>query len=138
MEDALALSKPPTINSYMVSLNPCFNGRCTRTFANGSEIRTLVIVLILVLMEDALAPYKEVGEIIANYLVLILVLMEDALALFNAPPILKVCVLILVLMEDALALDVSESRCAHCLTVLILVLMEDALAQMQKSFTTKS
>ena len=32
MEDALVLFKSETVCWKMVSLNPCFNGRCTRTF----------------------------------------------------------------------------------------------------------
>ena len=35
------------------SLNPCFNGRCTRTFTN-CQMSVHFKVLILVLMEDAL------------------------------------------------------------------------------------
>ena len=37
------------------SLNPCFNGRCTRTGAISGQGEQLP-VLILVLMEDALVP----------------------------------------------------------------------------------
>ena len=55
MEDALALTDF-TLRRIESSLNPCFNGRCTRT--SGTSIVTCVFspVLILVLMEDALAP----------------------------------------------------------------------------------
>ena len=35
-------------------LNPCFNGRCTRTNATNSQEVKEQVVLILVLMEDAL------------------------------------------------------------------------------------
>ena len=45
---------------------------------NFSAVRKLFLVLILVLMEDALALYMKKNEFIK--LVLILVLMEDALA----------------------------------------------------------
>ena len=88
----------------MKSLNPCFNGRCTRTvFAPEHGFRGTA-VLILVLMEDALVHYslggqfarrytclnpcfngrctrtsEEVKEQVVDQLVLILVLMEDAL-----------------------------------------------------------
>ena len=41
------------------------------------------IVLILVLMEDALAHFDEMLTMLENYKVLILVLMEDALAQQN-------------------------------------------------------
>ena len=56
MEDALALTDF-TLRRIESSLNPCFNGRCTRT--SGTSIVTCVFspVLILVLMEDALAQY---------------------------------------------------------------------------------
>ena len=67
--------------------------------------RKILYVLILVLMEDALALRLEARK--NNRLkVLILVLMEDALAHIkrNYPEITKEYVLILVLMEDALAL----------------------------------
>ena len=37
------------------SLNPCFNGRCTRTYGFHTDVKELD-VLILVLMEDALVP----------------------------------------------------------------------------------
>ena len=36
-------------------LNPCFNGRCTRTVASAEVVASQYGVLILVLMEDALA-----------------------------------------------------------------------------------
>ena len=36
------------------SLNPCFNGRCTRTGVNVVSLESYDRVLILVLMEDAL------------------------------------------------------------------------------------
>ena len=35
-------------------LNPCFNGRCTRTERKDFLLKKAFIVLILVLMEDAL------------------------------------------------------------------------------------
>ena len=50
-------------NRTRVCLNPCFNGRCTRTMVllSGAKID---VVLILVLMEDALAQeiIEEVKE----------------------------------------------------------------------------
>ena len=55
MEDALALTeKFGYIVSEKFSLNPCCNGRCTRTLFIFSFAHTLD-VLILVVMEDALA-----------------------------------------------------------------------------------
>ncbi len=41
MEDALALNIKDTCRSLSAGLNPCFNGRCTRTankFWEGKEI----------------------------------------------------------------------------------------------------
>ena len=65
---------------FLGSLNPCFNGRCTRTVGVAAIMSFVLSVLILVLMEDALAlatlPFIAVGVAA----VLILVLMEDALA----------------------------------------------------------
>ena len=55
MEDALALTeKFGYIVSEKFSLNPCCNGRCTRTSGKVFKFRRSV-VLILVVMEDALA-----------------------------------------------------------------------------------
>ena len=63
----------------MFGLNPCFNGRCTRTTAKQTAERRFVFVLILVLMEDALVQttIKKMKKFVVT--VLILVLMEDAL-----------------------------------------------------------
>ena len=54
MEDALVPTS--TIAEYLsLSLNPCFNGRCTRTQSVCNEnLQKEKKVLILVLMEDAL------------------------------------------------------------------------------------
>ena len=54
MEDALAREVKDFSSSRLVSLNPCFNGRCTRTIYKICY-RLVKPVLILVLMEDALA-----------------------------------------------------------------------------------
>ena len=60
--------------------------------------------------------------------VLILVVMDDALAQFNIQfECVVITVLILVVMDDALALDKDDTKDKHCL-VLILVVMDDALA----------
>ena len=56
MEDALARTgKTPSQPMSMKSLNPCFNGRCTRTVQDLLKTCEKLGVLILVLMEDALA-----------------------------------------------------------------------------------
>ena len=56
MEDALAhYSLQSVCNENLQRLNPCFNGRCTRTYKKFNNPTGLPLVLILVLMEDALA-----------------------------------------------------------------------------------
>ena len=59
MEDALVHYIRLALTLDKPSLNPCFNGRCTRTafaFGLSAEIER---VLILVLMEDALVPTRQ-------------------------------------------------------------------------------
>ena len=56
MEDALAHIKQSEKTYQGTSLNPCCNGRCTRTGDEVDGQDYLVMVLILVVMEDALAP----------------------------------------------------------------------------------
>ena len=72
-----------------LGLNPCCNGRCTRTYDDAIVYGDAVLVLILVVMEDALAQGKKV-VITGIFKVLILVVMEDALApqvfKLNSPP----------------------------------------------------
>ena len=80
MEDALVLVDKKRLAELKISLNPCFNGRCTRTITATAANEVEMQVLILVLMEDALVPH------VTSYHceepeVLILVLMEDALVL---------------------------------------------------------
>ncbi|GEM_PF-1517131 len=79
MEDALVHSGcPEFLRLHLNSLNPCFNGRCTRTCNENLQQEKKEIVLILVLMEDALVLSGRHCK--KQYLaVLILVLMEDAL-----------------------------------------------------------
>ena len=64
-------------------LNPCFNGRCTRTHHLEDVEDFYKKVLILVLMEDALAQVQTLLPASSVLQVLILVLMEDALARSN-------------------------------------------------------
>ena len=54
MEDALAPANALQQGWRAARLNPCFNGRCTRTKKSIRPVLRL-LVLILVLMEDALA-----------------------------------------------------------------------------------
>ena len=54
MEDALVQVRHRGQRKDVLRLNPCFNGRCTRTFCPLHHCETLECVLILVLMEDAL------------------------------------------------------------------------------------
>ena len=56
MEDALVLFVVLLHKKMVLSLNPCFNGRCTSTLTSLSQAPEFAIVLILVLMEDALVP----------------------------------------------------------------------------------
>jgi len=76
-------------NTYMYeSLNPCFNGRCTRTGERRRISGIFPDVLILVLMEDALVQKKS-GRRSKSRKVLILVLMEDALVQLRKTKIRK-------------------------------------------------
>ena len=82
MEDALVLGSWLLEGEVWFGLNPCFNGRCTRTRKEVHNEKSHV-VLILVLMEDALvlkSVFSKNGEIRT---VLILVLMEDALVRYT-------------------------------------------------------
>ena len=55
MEDALAHYPGQTFHTTGLGLNPCCNGRCTRTYGNARVCDDAWVVLILVVMEDALA-----------------------------------------------------------------------------------
>ena len=55
MEDALAHYQTFKSRRLAVGLNPCCNGRCTRTEDPKSRKGQRFRVLILVVMEDALA-----------------------------------------------------------------------------------
>ena len=57
MEDALARLPPLSGKKNRTRLNPCCNGRCTRTTAQKA-VGITICVLILVVMEDALAHLK--------------------------------------------------------------------------------
>ena len=94
--------KDDHFRSTLTSLNPCFNGRCTRTLLANLKEYSFAAVLILVLMEDALVQME---VLVIEYWghVLILVLMEDALVHSTQSGMhVYSLVLILVLMEDAL------------------------------------
>ena len=94
----------------LVCLNPCFNGRYSRSYAYNQRNYFKKWVLILVLMEDTLGGIKKSSGRRSKNLVLILVLMEDTLGVLV--DYLKreiLLVLILVLMEDTLG-EVSEER----------------------------
>ena len=79
MEDALVLVDKKRLAELKISLNPCFNGRCTRTITATAANEVEMQVLILVLMEDALVPKAHIRLLPSQRRVLILVLMEDAL-----------------------------------------------------------
>ena len=78
MEDALVLKRVQLKRITLPCLNPCFNGRCTRTTTEKNGTLATMLVLILVLMEDALVLMWPL-HLVLFHLVLILVLMEDAL-----------------------------------------------------------
>ena len=79
-------------------------------------------------MDDALAPTDKLALAMDVIVVLILVVMDDALALMGCCRGINQHVLILVVMDDALA-PPSYTICVQSLCwVLILVVMDDALA----------
>ena len=53
MEDTLGVNECVVYNKVAEGLNPCFNGRYSRSYA-GIALVNSQIVLILVLMEDTL------------------------------------------------------------------------------------
>ena len=60
MEDALVLTCFFILSEEChISLNPCCNGRCTRTIYKDMKATKLLKVLILVVMEDALVRNNE-------------------------------------------------------------------------------
>ena len=59
MEDALAREPNSIIGVIIKSLNPCCNGRCTRTLLCLLVKVGIGFVLILVVMEDALAQPRK-------------------------------------------------------------------------------
>ena len=109
-------------------LSPCCNGWCTRIYGIFDHRPWNLGVLILVVMDDALARVRLLACSYWTRRVLILVVMDDVLAPLPAPscaPFWRV--LILVVMDDALALFQSLFD-NNTRTVLILVVMDDALA----------
>ena len=83
MEDALAQDPKAVKAKDSGCLNPCCNGRCTRTRILSTLSSCYFKVLILVVMEDALALTFIPLSNNSSLGVLILVVMEDALAQFN-------------------------------------------------------
>ena len=83
MEDALVPRIKFLLQPSTTRLNPCCNGRCTRTSLNIKTIINHDSVLILVVMEDALVLINEIASK-TGVTVLILVVMEDALV----PPLI--------------------------------------------------
>ena len=118
------------------SLNPCCNGRWSRTdFRKAME--DWLWVLILVVMEDDLwQPFSEPSSSTSN--VLILVVMEDDLwPLIRKSMVICLKVLILVVMEYGLWQDCERQR-VHTLRVLILVVMEYGLWHYEYNFNMAS
>ena len=65
----------------LTSLNPCCNGRWSRTARQIADATNQTTVLILVVMEDGLVPFVRNYISALNGDVLILVVMEDGLVL---------------------------------------------------------
>ena len=63
MEDALVLKKKIAWCKSYARLNPCFNGRCTRTFFLFNHYTIIFHLLLLVLLEDAVLPHQSDREI---------------------------------------------------------------------------
>ena len=104
MEDGLGLYYDLT--GDVGRLNPCFNGRWSRT-SDKAALLNYFNVLILVLMEDGLGLSQ--ACIFLTRLVLILVLMEDGLGQCgNCHIDGDRGVLILVLMEDGLGQQLQD------------------------------
>ena len=80
MEDGLVLKQKDALKNAVKSLNPCCNGRWSRTLKQKDALKNAVKVLILVVMEDGLVLQLKV-YLIKLTLVLILVVMEDGLGL---------------------------------------------------------
>ena len=120
------------MDSNIISLNPCFNGRYSLSLLKVST-RTNDKVLILVLMEDTLwARVQDEGW--KGWSVLILVLMEDTLWVkrlnFSAS---KYCLNPCFNGRYSLRLSCSF-LIVIMLRVLILVLMEDTLWELRLVF----
>ena len=77
MEDTLG-GNPDTLPKQSKSLNPCFNGRYSRSYLFHERKHLSDVVLILVLMEDTLGGMNTQLKN-GRFYVLILVLMEDTL-----------------------------------------------------------
>ena len=86
MEHAQRVWPLPLVWALVSSLNPCFNGTCSKSNSVGS-IGMCQYVLILVLMEHAQRAVPLI-TFIAIYLVLILVLMEHAQRGYAGEPLL--------------------------------------------------
>ena len=79
MEDGLVLDVKNEPEKLKDGLNPCCNGRWSRTYSKFTN-RSLRNVLILVVMEDGLVQVQLLLSS-SKYVVLILVVMEDGLVL---------------------------------------------------------
>ena len=94
------------------SLNPCFNGICSRSITDNNGETVGYKVLILVLMEYALEDCVPTLKMPRRWCVLILVLMEYALEAYLTVKLKRthIYVLILVLMEYALEEKLSAAQ----------------------------
>ena len=83
MEDTLGGDVRASLRFPITCLNPCFNGRYSRS-AKSLLTRATKVVLILVLMEDTLGDCYHVMKHSYQLRVLILVLMEDTLGAYGS------------------------------------------------------
>ena len=96
MEDGLVPTNQTTNIRLAFGLNPCCNGRWSRTIYRKYEL-LFSVVLILVVMEDGLVHNGQVTFVTTDAKVLILVVMEDGLvraangASINVVPCLNPC-----------------------------------------------
>ena len=81
MEDGLVPWERKHVLVLLISLNPCCNGRWSRTDVSLNDKLKEWNVLILVVMEDGLVLKDQSPRIFERWAVLILVVMEDGLVL---------------------------------------------------------
>ena len=89
MEDGLVPWERKHVLVLLISLNPCCNGRWSRTDVSLNDKLKEWNVLILVVMEDGLVLKDQSPRIFERWAVLILVVMEDGLVLTSIKAIVN-------------------------------------------------